>query len=317
MEQERLKLAYTKFGEIRAELNDCLSHELQLYSYAACDVSRKSEFRLPFIWNQVASDFRCLINNFNAWLGRLQAWQAWNQVLTKYCEHDQWSLRIEFVGDVAFFCMMQPSGFADRTLEALMTVFHHANLTHKTAYQDELPTDKKVYKRLNKNHPKPYDFFESRGDIRETIQTLSEGWAAASPILEQLDSLNDADYQAKTMDFRNRASHSFAPNFDLGIVPQVSRRPGFASKMVQRPDGRYDAIEDRSRRAVSYGYGELPPLSSSEALAENKRQLVIARQLLSTYSALLDEVDKKLSDRQGRTDSNAGTTAEERSKSLE
>ncbi|MDR7152258.1 hypothetical protein J2W49_004234 [Hydrogenophaga palleronii] len=317
MEQARLKLAYKQFGEIREKLEDGLSPDLRLYSYAACDASRESEFRLPLIWNQVESDLRCLINNFNAWLGRLRAWQAWNQVLPHYCEQDQWSLRIEFLGDVAFFCMMQPSGFVDRSLEALTTVFHHANLTHKPGYRDELSTDKNVYKRIEKGHPTPYDFFESRGEIRRRIQDLSEGWGSALVLLEQLDSLNDADYQTKTMDFRNRASHSFAPHFDLGIVPTVTRRPGFASKMVKRPDGRYDALEDRSHRSVSYGYGELPPLSSSEALAENAKQLQVARKLLVAYEALLNEVDERLSLRQGRSGSNDSPTAQEQTKSLE
>ena len=317
MERASLELAYKQYGEIRDQLADGLSQDLRLYSYAACDASRVSEFRVPLIWNQVESDLRCLINNFNAWLGRLRAWQAWNRVLLHYGEQDQWSLRIEFLGDVAFFCLMQPSGFVDRSLEALTTVLHHANLTHKPGYRDELPTDKKVYKRIDRGHPTPYDFFESRGETRRHIQDLSEGWGSALVLLEQLDSLNDADYQTKTMDFRNRASHSFAPHFDVGIVPRVTRRPGFASKMVQRPDGRYDAVEDRSIRSVSYGYGELPSLSSSEALVESTKQLQIARRLLAAYEALLVEVDEKLFCRQGRSGSNDSPTAQEQTKSLE
>jgi hypothetical protein len=317
MERASLELAYKQYGEIRDQLADGLSQDLRLYSYAACDASRVSEFRVPLIWNQVESDLRCLINSFNAWLGRLRAWQAWNRVLLHYGEQDQWSLRIEFLGDVAFFCLMQPSGFVDRSLEALTTVLHHANLTHKPGYRDELPTDKKVYKRIDRGHPTPYDFFESRGEIRRHIQDLSEGWGSALVLLEQLDSLNDADYQTKTMDFRNRASHSFAPHLDLGIVPMVTRRPAFATKMVQRPDGRYDAVEDRSIRSVSYGYGELPSLSSSEALVESTKQLQIARRLLAAYEALLVEVDEKLSCRQGRSGSNDSPTAQEQTKSLE
>lgn len=315
MEQTRLELAYRQFGVIREQLDDGRSLDLPLYSYAACDASRVSEFRVPLIWNQVESDLRCLINNFNSWRGRLRAWQAWNQVLLHYDEQDQWSLRIEFLEDVAFFSMMQPSGFVDRSLEALTTVLHHANLTLKPGYTDELPTDKKVYKRIDKGHPAPYDFFESRGEIRRHIQDLSEGWVSASVLLEQLDSLNDADYQTKTMDFRNRASHSFAPHLDIGIVPRVTRRPGFASTMVQCPDGRYDAVEDRSIRSVSYGYGELPSLSSSEAQVENTKQLQIARRLLAAYEALLDEVDEKLSCRQGRSSSNDSSAAQEQTKS--
>jgi len=317
MERASLELAYKQYGEIRDKLDDGLSQDLRLYSYAACDAHRGSEFRVPLIWNQVESDLRCLINNFNAWLGRLRAWQAWNQVLLHYGEQDQWSLRIEFLEGVAFFCMMQPSGFVDRSLEALTTVFHHANLTQKPGYRDELPTDKKVYKRIDRGHPTPYDFFESRGEIRRHIQDSSEGWSSALVLLEQLDSLNDADYQTKTMDFRNRASHSFAPRLDLGIIPTVTRRPGFASKMVQRPDGRYDTVEDRSRRSVSYGYGELPPLSSSETFAENAKQLQIARKLLAAYEALLDEVDERLSFRQGRSGSKDSPAAQEQTKSLE
>jgi hypothetical protein len=317
MERASLELAYKQYGEIREKLDDGLSHGLRLYPYAACSAPRESEFCVPLIWNQVESDLQCLITNFNRWLGRLRAWQAWNHVLLNYGEQDRWSLRIEFLGDVAFFCLMQPSGFVDRSLGALTTVLHHANLAHKTGYRDELPADKKIYRRIDKGHPTPYDVFESRGEIREHIQTLSEGWSSASLLLEQLDSLNDADYRAKTMDFRNRASHSFAPHFDLGIVPTVTRRPGFASKMVERPDGCYDPVEDRSIRSVSYGYGELPSLSTSEALVGNTKQLHIAGKVLAAYEALLDEVDEKLSCRQGRSASRDKPTAQEQTKSPE
>lgn len=317
MERARLELAYKEYGEIRDTLHDGLSPDLRLYPYAACSVHRGSEFRVPLIWNQVESDLRCLINSFNAWLGRLRAWQAWNQVLLNYGEQDQWSLRIEFLEDVAFFSMMQPSGFVDRSLEALTTIFHHANLTQKPGLRDELPSDKKVYKRIGKAHPTPYDFFESRGEVRKHLQVLSEGWGSALVLLEQLDLLNNADYQTKTMDFRNRASHSFAPHLDMGVVPTVNRTPGFASKRIRRPDGFYDYVEDRSTRSISYGYGELPPLSSSEALLENTKQLQIARTVLAAYEALLDEVDERLSFRQGRSGSNNSPPTQEQTKSPE
>lgn len=294
MEQSRLEQAYQEFGKAKTDSGEDMGREFRLYSYAACGAPRDSEFRVPLVWTQIESDLRGLINNVNGWLGRLRAWRAWNQVLPSYNEQDQWSLRIEFLEDVTFYSMMQPSGFLDRSLEAVTFLLHHASLSLNTGCRDEFPNDKKIYKRIEKNHPAPYDCFMSRKEKRDHVQSLSEGWVCATELLQQLDSMNDSEHQELTMDFRNRASHSFAPRLELGVVPTVTRRPIFSSNMVQRPDGRYDAVQDRTKPSISYGYGEMSPLSSTDSFRENQRQWQIARKVLDAYGALIAEVDQKL-----------------------
>lgn len=283
-----LELAYKRFRDRLDALGGIGTGPL--HPYSSSKKVQEVVFRVPFIAMDIGNDLTELVNNVNIWTIRLGHWNAWNSVLVDYFEQDAWTLRSDFVEPLAYFCMFQPSGMLDRFIGFATKLTHHVNMTMDKSYPDRLDGDERVYKRLEKQHPRPYDVFFSRRDALVRAQRISNNWPSAKSFFEELGCLDDDAYQGKTRDFRNKASHAIAPRFELGETGYVNRRVGYSKKMVQLGGGYVDFVEDPTQKCVSYGVGGVEPLSLKDIHAENQKQHAFARRALIACEAMLEEM---------------------------
>jgi len=116
-------------------------------------------------WWAAASELRETINSLNAWAVRVHEWQAWNGMLSNYeNQEDKLEVLHHFLEPVVFYCMLQPSSFADRLALTAENALHQANQHTSSDEPDRLAQDERPDKHLR------------RADRRKQLGRLGKRW---------------------------------------------------------------------------------------------------------------------------------------------
>lgn len=250
-------------------------------------VERIDAAKGTFAWHWgSASEVRESINSLNAWGVRLHEWQAWNDVVSGYEEkEDKWDILHHFLEPVAYYCMLQPSSFADRLVLTAENLLHQANQSVNPDEPDHLMQDDQPDKHLR------------RSDRRTQLSTLGRRWKTFAAFRQKLSALNGKGYSKLTRNFRDLAAHSFSPRLLLGHVSRAIRSIEPHMDMVRQADGSYLRTEHPTKKVVSYAMSTHEPLSLEETykanLAEYQRARVAMERLITLTEELCDEVDRK------------------------
>ncbi|WP_422844006.1 hypothetical protein [Acidovorax sp. M2(2025)] len=251
---------------------------------------------------QVIHDLQSLINCFNAWVTEMRKWQAWLPILDDYDTDERWDLRIEFVDPIAHRCMLEPSAMRDRFSSALYFLLHHANLSTETGYRDELEADRSEIAALKNGKSKPRYLLRSRLNEEITKLSFRGGWRTADSVIEKLQLLDDETLRMETLNYRNAASHSIAPRFEMGVIPFVKRQYKPADSYAFRGDGASAEPVGQNGFVLSYAYGDHDPLQHAPTFRLMRTQLKITRDTLCAYEALLLEVFERINAKNGAAD---------------
>ena len=309
MHQEFLLTAYQRHLMARDSTDPCGPSILRYHPYKLCDEEGLApHFKTPMVNMQVIHDLQSLINCFNAWVTEMRKWQAWLPILDDYDTDQRWDLRIEFVDPIAHRCMLEPSAMRDRFSSALYFLLHHANLSTETGYRDELEADRSEKAALKNGKSTPRYLQRSRLDEEITKLSFRGGWRTADSVIEKLQLLDDETLRTETLNYRNAASHSIAPRFEMGVIPYVKRQFKFAESRVPRSDGTIARQEDKTKIVLSYSFGEHEPLQHVQTFQVIRMQVKRARDALHAYEALLLDVFGSIQAKEAREIETAGAT---------
>lgn len=280
MSREFFEIAYRKYWDWQE--SNASSH-IKLCEYGLCDEIRKAKWHCMTDF-MVESELREATNLTNSWRLKLLQWEVWLDVLDDYDEDDAWQLRSHFIEPIAYFCMFQPSAVRDRIARIATNSIHQANLSIDKSYVD----------RLDGDDSKSCNRFLPRLKTEKQLERIGSRWTNASKLSTALKRLDADEYRKKSVDWRNRASHSLAPRFEIGHVQMVTRSIVPSSFMVEQPDGTLKVEFDPEKRCVSYGFGGIPPLSLREMYVANFEQFELALELHRTYELLIQEFIREL-----------------------
>lgn len=279
MSREFFEDAYRKYWD-KQESNS--SRVIELCDYKLCDEIRQVKWYV-MADSMVEDELREATNLMNSWRMKLLQWEGWLDVLDEYGEDEGWQIGSHFVESIAYFCMFQPSAARDRIARIATNSIHQANLSIDKSYVD----------RLDGDDQKSRGRF-SRVNIEKQLERIGSRWSNASELLPALKRLDADEYRKKTVDWRNRASHFFAPRFEVGHVQMVTRSMVRRSFLVEQPDGTFVVEFDPERTCVSYGFGGIPPLSLRETYSANFEQFELALQVHTIYQKLIQEFLREL-----------------------
>lgn len=234
-------------------------------------------------WWGAAGEIRETINSINAWGVRLHEWAAWNRVVDGYGDRDdRWDVLNHFVEPIAFFCMLQPSSFADRLALAAETLLHQANRRVFPHEPDRLDQDARPGRPLR------------RSDRRKQLSRLGQHWTKFGAFQQVLHALDGDDYRRLTRNFRDLASHSFSPRFMLGHITRAIRSTGPYQELVQQSDGSYQHVDHPTKKSVSYAMSSLEPLALDTAHDANLAEYRRARNAMECFAELVDQLCDKM-----------------------
>lgn len=249
-----------------------------LTDYRASDRVQATAGTMPWRWGG-DSEVRETINSINGWGTRLHSWHAWNNVIASYEEEmDRWEVLHSFVEPIAFFCMLQPSGLADRLSLTAETLLHQADLMVIAGYSDTLAQDKSPDRPLR------------RSDRRRQLNRLGRTWTSYPAFRDALNAMDGDDYEILTGNFRDLAAHAFAPRFMIGQIPRAWRKKVDLEEIVDKGDGTVEMVTDPTRKMTQYAMGAVEPLSLEKAYAANQAEYALARKAMVAFAALIDEM---------------------------
>lgn len=261
------------------DFTESRTNHYQPLSYELCDAVEKVHWHISLVDHMVSGELRETINLLNAWKRQLSFLDIWSNVLSDYPEDDAWALRFHFVEPLVFFCMHQPSSTRDRLGQIASNATHQANLSSVEGYKDKLEQDKLEPER-----------FLGRRKQEAQLRHLAGQWKNGIPLLGALANLDSKNYQRKTFDYRNQASHFIAPRLEWGEVQLVTRYIVPRTQMIPQDNGTFRLEEINGEKTVSYGFGGIRPLTLNEIIGANSRECELATTALTYYSDLLREI---------------------------
>jgi hypothetical protein len=253
-----------------------------LTNYDASDRVQATAGTMPWRWGG-DSEVRETINSINGWGARLHSWHAWNNVVASYEEEtDRWEVVHSFVEPIGFFCMLQPSGLADRLALTAETLLHQANLVVIDGYSDSLMQDKSPDRPLR------------RSDRRKQLNRLGSTWTNYPAFRDAFNTIDGSDYQTLTGNFRDLAAHAFAPRFMIGQIPRAWRKKVDLEELVAKSDDTVEMVTDPTRKMIQYAMGALEPLPLEKAYAANLAEYARAKSAIAAFGALIDEMCNRI-----------------------
>jgi hypothetical protein len=263
----------------------------RFFSYDIIDKINSAKL-FPLHSEYLASDFMEIINSYHDWTIRLMSWAAWNDVLQDFHNNETkaWEIRNEFLEPIMYFCLHQPSSFKDLLIKYCTIAFHLGNLNFDREYKDELDEDIEVFRRLQKNHAEPYNYFLSRSDSEKQLKRISSPWTIGHRVLEVLAKLDNRIYKVQSQNWRNHAAHYIPPRFHFGDTRTVKRQVVFFRSFIDQHDGTFLEHQDTTRKQIAYGFGGTPPLEINRVFEANFQQHAVAHEILALIHDLLNEI---------------------------
>lgn len=246
----------------------------------------------PLHSEYLTSDFTEILNSYHEWTIRLTSWAAWNKLLQDFQDDETkaWEIRNEFLEPIVYFCLHQPSSFKDLLIKYCTIAFHLGNLNFDREYKDDLDEDIEVFRRLQKNHPEPYNYFLSRSDAEKQLKRISLSWPIGARILEALSKLDSKAYKEQSQNWRNHAAHYIPPRLHFGYTRTVTRKVDFFRAYVDQSNDSFLVQEDKTRKQIAYSFGGTPPLEMSQVFGANFQQHAIAHEILTLIHDALNEI---------------------------
>ena len=270
------------YGRFHVVLEDERITHPGLTEYAIVDRVNSARGTFAWWWG-AAGEIRETINSINAWSVRLHEWGAWNEVIRSYdAEEDRWDVLNHFVEPIAFFCMLQPSSFADRLALNSETLLHQANQSLFPEEPDRLDQDATAGRPLR------------RSDRRKQLVKLGQRWTYFGEFQQALHALDGADYRHVTRNYRDLASHSFSPRLMLGHVQRALRTYGPLQDLMKQPNGSYQHVDHPTKKAVSYAMVSLEPLALEETFAANFAEFQRAHHAMKCFIALVGAMCERM-----------------------
>ncbi|QTD45316.1 hypothetical protein [Ottowia testudinis] len=235
------------------------------------------------------SDYGEVVNRFNAWVRHTASLLAWNNVLASVGEEDGWSVYLEFVEPVVFFCFHQPTSFRDAMVRYATHVVHAANVA--SGYTaDWLPEDDKKKRRLLRGASNPNKVSWSRQEKERQLKNISAAWSKALHLIHRLEQLDDENHRIASRDWRNESAHSIPSHINVGMTHLWRRSICFRQELVDQPDGRARFETHKDKFSVAYDYGGRDAIPYATASDLNLHQLRVARDVMHACDALIDEI---------------------------
>jgi len=234
----------------------------------------------------VDDDLRELTNIMNRWQRYSCQWKAWNLVLKSKGEMTEWDIRAEFVEPIVHQSLLMPSRIRDTFTSVATSAFHQIRLSVDNSYKDHLEGDPTPI------DPKPRPLNRRKKEKR--LIKLTKFWAESASFIAALQKLNQANYVEETSNYRNLASHSIAPNLEIGETNLITRSISQAKKLIQVENNCYEEVDVLGKFSVSYGFGGTSPLNLEDTYIKNFEQYRLARECYITYRDLLESAVKKI-----------------------
>lgn len=229
----------------------------------------------------IEDELREITNKLNGWLSALKRWCAWQMVTGSLNEDEKWCAEHEFVTPIATYCLFQPSSVRDALTFVITNGVHQVLLALDSNYKDRLPLDQDPWGRPT--HP-------TRRKKEDQLSKLLSRFVAQGDIIGNIRRLDDELVKGATADFRNRASHSIAPRFTIGVTQTVTRSIVKATRLEKQAGEKFHEVLVSGQSAVSYGVGGTGPLDLNEVRKVNVTQFEIAVSCFSKYLEFLHTV---------------------------
>jgi hypothetical protein len=236
---------------------------------------------VPFIDQMVSGELSEATNLLHQWLRSLRHWNVWNELLQAEDSDFRWAAEWEWVEPLAFHCLFQPSATRDRFTLLATNALHQVRMAIDPTIKDELLGDPSA--------PGKRAVYPSRRAKESQLTAFANPFPAGKAFMQALRQLDDGTYRKGTVDFRNRASHGFAPRISVGITSMVTRERVQATTLERQADGRFLNVLVPDKMATSYGFGGIGPLVMESTWKANCQQFARARGLFEAYIALLQE----------------------------
>lgn len=261
-----------------------------LTPFTIAEQASEAKGTFAWVWG-ASSEIQETINTLNAWGSRLQKWTAWNRVVDSYeSEDDKWEVSENFIEPIAFFCMLQPSGYADRLLIVTESILHQAN--------------QKVFRgepdRLDQDALKPGSILR-RSDRKKQLNRLGARWSRYPSFRKAWDAMNSENYRKLSRNFRDLSAHSFAPRLLLGHIPRAIRSVGPREELIPQADGSHLLVPHPTKKAVGYVMSQMLPFSLEEARLANLGEYEKARVTMDRFAELVDELCARMNQTDPKT----------------
>lgn len=266
------------YASFQTTLEQIRSEHAGLSSYEVVDKINSTRGTFAWWWG-AASEVQESINSLNAWGVRLHEWSAWNEVIDSYEEEtDRWDILHHFLEPLVFFCMLQPSSFADRLAITAENLLHQANRKACPEEPDKLVQDDLPGRPLR------------RSDRRKQLGRLGRRWAKFEDFERALRLLDGDEYTRLTNNYRNLAAHSFSPRLLLGQIRRSIRSIVPFSEMVKQADGTHVQVDHPTKKSVSYAMTCEDPLSLPMVHNANLAEYQRAKKAMTSLTDLIEEL---------------------------
>lgn len=197
---------------------------------------------------------REITNSVNQLVSYTHRVKAWSVVLSDLSEQTTFEVLNEFIEPMATVALNLPYVLRSRFIFATAHLAHQANRAREgTAWEDNLPFDREI--------------------VSHTADKFGAKWQTYPQLKKSLEKISGKDYQETTSDFRNKYNHRFSPRVVIGHVGFVTR------------------IEDATTKNISYGFGELAPLSLQRVASLLDDQCRYTHQALTAFKLLIKEFE--------------------------
>lgn len=245
-------------------------------SYDLTDEIREVSWGSSMMSFAVATELKETINQLHCWYGYLVDLSLWTEVLDAFEGNDRWYIRQQYVEQLAYYCMLQPSATRERFGMIATTALHQANLQLREDYNDHLDQDGKKY--------------ITRRFREEQLPILGHDYRCFQRFLQALRNLDNKSFETASRNFRNLASHGIAPRFEQGETSFVNRSVEPWSDLVKQPCGGYLPVSHPTKKAIWYGFGGTQPLTLQQVFNASWNEYLKAIKLFHSYQSLLREI---------------------------
>lgn len=211
---------------------------------------------LPIRWmaysqmlQEVSNEIANSINDLTRYTHQLE---AWNAVISPLDDNKRFEVAHEFIDPLATLALNLPYVIRSRFIFATAHLSNQANSAKlgKT-WSDDLPLDDEI--------------FFSAADL------YGKHWVKYAGLKTRLEKIAGKDMRTATSDFRNTYNHRFSRRIVLGHTNVVTRYVNPATK------------------AVSYGFGGLPPLTLEVVIEQLKLQCTRCYAAFGAFQKLVKE----------------------------
>lgn len=232
---------------------------------------------VPMMSLGIATELSETINQLHTWYNHLKNWSLWIETLEQFDGNNRWYIHKNYVEQLAFYCMFQPSATRERFGTIATNALHQANLELQDNYKDRLDQDQN-------------NSYMSRRHRENQLLTLGIHYSKFPKFMQSLRALDDKKFKQISYNFRDLASHGIAPRFEQGETSFVTRSIEPWSDLVEQPDGSHKFVKHETKTSICYTLGARHPLTFQQAFDASWHEYLKTIKLFHSYQSLLREI---------------------------